>query len=807
MKISLNWLQQFLSLPESPEQLAQILTDCGLEVESVETIDAVPGGLQGLVVGQVLTCDRHPDADKLSLTTVDVGEPEPLAIVCGAPNVAAGQKVIVARVGATLHPTSGEPFVIKKAKIRGAASEGMICAEDEIGLGSSHNGIMVLTTTLPNGTPAATYFNVEPDYRFEIGLTPNRADAASHWGVARDLKAVLGRELKLPGVEKFSVDNTVHPVFVDVQAPEACPRFCGVTIDGVKVGPSPEWLRKRLEAIGLRPINNLVDATNYVCHELGQPLHAYDWYRLAGQKIIVKTLPRGTEFITLDGVKRLLAEDDLMICDAEKPVGIAGVLGGLESGIQDRTTRVFLEVAQFESGSIRRTALRHGLKTDASFRFERGTDPNAKLYALKRAALLIQEIAGGKITSEVVDTHPQPFKNHQIELSYRNIDRLIGQKLDRQRIREILTSLDIKTWNESAEGFTASVPPYRVDVLREADIIEEILRIYGLNNIALADHLRTDFLAHFPEPARDRERQQFKLSQLLAGTGFQEIFTNSLTKPVYAEKLAGSLPGTNVEILNKLSEDLGVLRQSMLFSGLEALAHNVNRRQRDLKFFEFGKTYHKIEGAYVERAHLALYLTGQAVAETWQQPGRPVVFHDLAGAISGILRKFNLTGYETQDVAPGGAWAYGLTYLVGRKPVVSFGLVRADLLKVVDLRQPVFFADFDWDALQEAYSGEITFQEISKFPEVRRDLSLVLDGSVTFRQIEQVARKTERSLLRHLNVFDVYEGENLGAGKKSYSVSFILQDFDQTLTDQHIDRTMQRLMDAFGQQLGAIIRK
>jgi phenylalanyl-tRNA synthetase beta chain len=806
MKISLNWLQQFLSLPEPPDQLAQILTDCGLEVESVERIDAVPGGLQGLVVGQVLTCERHPDADKLSLTTVDVGTDQPLPIVCGAPNVATGQKVIVALVGTELHPFNGEPFVIKKAKIRGAMSEGMICAEDEIGLGSNHAGILVLNTTLPNGTPAAKYFNVEPDYCFEIGLTPNRADAASHWGVARDLKAVLGRDLKLPGVEKFSVDNTVHPIFVDVRNPEACPRFCGVTLDGVKVGPSPEWLRKRLEAVGLRSINNIVDVTNYVCHELGQPLHAYDWSKLAGQKIVVQTLPAGTEFVTLDGVRRTLAAADLMICDAERPVGIAGVLGGLDSGVQDSTTRVFLEVAQFDAGTIRRTAMRHGLKTDASFRFERGTDPNAKLFVLKRAALLIQEVAGGKITSEIVDTHPQPFKYFQIELSYRNIDRLIGQKLDRQRIRDILTSLDIKTWNESAEGFTASVPPYRVDVLREADIIEEILRIYGLNNIALADHLRTDFLAHFPEPARDTERQQFKLSQLLAGAGYQEIFTNSLTKPGYAAQLGESVPGEAVEILNKLSEDLGVLRQSMLFSGLEALAHNINRRQRDLRFFEFGKTYHRLDGRYLERPHLALYLTGNAAGETWQQQTRPVAFHDLRGTVQRIFQKLNLTGYDVQDAAPGGAFAYGLTYLLNRQPVVTLGQVRPDLLKAADVRQPVFFADFDWEVLQKAYTGEITYREISRYPEVRRDLSLVLDRAVTFRQVEQVAHRSERNLLRNLNVFDVYEGEKVGAGKKSYSVSFILQDFNQTLTDQQIDRTMQRLMDAFRDQLGAVIR-
>ncbi|MCY7350189.1 MAG: phenylalanine--tRNA ligase subunit beta [Cytophagaceae bacterium] len=831
MKISLDWLRQYITLPETPDEVAALLTGSGLEVESVDPLEAIPGGLEGVVIGQVLTCEKHPDADKLSITTVDVGGPEPLPIVCGAPNVAAGQKVVVATVGTTLHPTStvekpaagtpaagtpGEPFQIKKAKIRGAVSEGMICAEDEIGLGTSHAGILVLTTDLPNGTPAAKYFGLEADFRLEIGLTPNRADAASHVGVARDLKALLGREIHLPAVDAFRVEGHQFPIQVTVGDSTACPRFCGVTIDGLKVGSSPEWLQKRLRAIGLNPINNVVDVTNFVNHELGQPLHAYDWQAIKGQQIIVRYAPEGSVFTTLDGVERKLSAQDLMICNAEAPMGIGGIFGGKTSGVQPETTRVYLECAYFAPESIRRTAQRHGLKTDASFRFERGTDPNAKLYALKRAALLIQEVAGGKIASEVLDFYPQPVKNLQIECTYRNIDRLIGKKLGQVRIRTILESLDIRVWQETTEGFTASVPPYRVDVQREADVVEEILRIYGLNNVELSPGLRTDFLAQFPE--KDANQLQYRTTQLLAGVGFQEIFTNSLTKPAYATALpAEALPGENVQILNALSEDLSVMRQTMLFSGLEALAFNINRRQRDLKFFEFGKTYHKraaipTVGAptgtkYLERQHLVLFLTGNASAETWQQASRPVAFHDAVSAVSHVLTRLNVRQFDTQDVTIPGPFAYGLTYLINKKEVVSLGLVKNTLTKLTDLKQPVFYVDFDWDYLFKLASTDVVFQEIPKFPEVRRDLSLVLDKTVSFREIRQLAEKYERNLLRSVNVFDVYEGQNIGADKKAYAVSFVLQDAGQTLTEPQIDRAMQRLMAGFEKELGAVIRK
>lgn len=827
MKISLDWLRQYISLPESPDEIAGLLTGSGLEVEAIDPLEAIPGGLEGVVIGQVLTCQKHPDADKLSLTTVDVGGPEPLSIVCGAPNVAAGQKVVVATVGAKLYPTSTagsptEPFVIKKAKIRGAVSEGMICAEDELGLGTSHAGILILNTDLINGTPAAKYFGLEPDFRLEIGLTPNRADAASHVGVARDLKALLGRDMHLPGVDAFRVDSHHFPIQVTVEDPAACPRFCGVTIDGVKVGPSPEWLQKRLRAIGLNSINNVVDVTNFVNHELGQPLHAYDWRAIEGQQIIVRYAPEGTLFTTLDGVERKLSARDLMICNAETPMGIGGIFGGKTSGVQPETTRVYLECAYFAPEVIRRTAQRHGLKTDASFRFERGTDPNAKLYALKRATVLIQEVAGGKIASEVTDFYPHPAKNLQIECTYRNIDRLIGKKLGNVRIRNILESLDIRVWQETTEGFTASVPPYRVDVQREADVVEEILRIYGLNNVELSPGLRADFLAQFSE--KSANQVQYRITQLLAGVGFQEVFTNSLTKPAYAAALpADALPGKTIQILNALSEDLSVMRQTLLFSGLEALAFNVNRRQRDLKFFEFGKTYHKraaspvVDGAptigaptdtkYLERQHLALFLTGNAHAETWQRASRPVAFHDAVSAINHVLTRLNVGPVDTQEASPNGPFAYGLTYSVNKKEVVSAGLVKSTLTKLVDLKQPVFYADFDWDYLFKLANTEVVFQEIPKFPEVRRDLSLVLDRQVSFQEIRQFAEKYERSLLRSVNVFDVYEGESLGVGKKAYAVSFVLQDAGQTLTDPQIDRVMQRLMAGFEKELGAVIRK
>ncbi|GAB4020904.1 phenylalanine--tRNA ligase subunit beta [Spirosoma koreense] len=810
MEVSYKWLQEFIDLPELPEEVGKILTSTGLEVEGVEKIEAIPGGLEGVVIGEVLTCTKHPDADKLSLTTVDVGTDQPLSIVCGAPNVAAGQKVVVALVGATLHPSSGEPFQIKKAKIRGAASEGMICAEDEIGLGTSHAGIMILDTQLPNGTPAARYFNLEADYQIAIGLTPNRIDAASHFGTARDLKAALKRPLRLPSVDAFAVHSTDLTLDVRVEATEACPRYTGLTISGLTVGESPDWLKQRLLSIGLKPINNVVDITNFVCHDLGQPLHAFDADKIAGGQVLVKTLPEGTPFTTLDGVERRLTATDLMICDAEKPMCIAGVFGGQYSGVSATTTRIFLESAYFSATSVRKTAQHHGLKTDASFRFERGTDPNMPLFALKRAALLLGEVAGGIVSSDVTDIYPVPVEPFRVPMRYRNIDRLIGIQIDHAEIQRILASLDIQVEPASDDhDFIAIVPPYRVDVTREADVIEEILRIYGLDNVPLSVTLTADSLSEFPKT--DPDQWQSRVGQLMAANGFYEILTLSLTRPAYHDAIRPTLPGEDVVLLNPLSEELSVMRQSLLFSALETLVYNTNRRQKELKFFEFGKVYHKVkleDGStrYTERMRLSLAMVGNQEAESWLQKGRSVAYHDLATAVQRILNLFRIKSFDTQP-ADTTLFQYGLTYLVNKKPLVSLGLIQPRLAKVVDLKQPVFYADFDWQALLKLATGKTRYEEVSRFPEVRRDLSLVLDKRITFEQINRLARQTERKLLRTINVFDVYEGENLGNDKKAYSVSFMLQDSAQTLTDVTIDKTMQRLMAAFEQELGAVIRK
>lgn len=807
MKISLNWLKQFIEINEGPEQLDTMLTDTGLEVESIERHDAIPGGLQGFVVGEVLTCERFMVKEKqLSLTTVDVGAEQPAQIVCGAANVDAGQKVIVATVGTTLYDKEGKPlFEIGSRKTYGHLSEGMICAEDEIGLGTSHDGILILDTDLPNGTPAANYFNLESDQLIEIGLTPNRADAASHVGVARDIKAVTGRTLTMPSVDAFKVDNNNFPIELLVEDSVACPRFCGVTIDGVTVGESPEWLRKALTTIGLRSINNIVDITNYICHGLGQPMHAYDWSAIKGQKVIVKTLPTGTKFTTLDEVERTLADTDLMVCNAEEPMGIAGIFGGTTSGIKNETTRVYLEVAYFDPTVVRKTAQRHSLKTDASFRFERGTDPNMKLYALKYAALLIQEIAGGVVASEVTDFYPNPIADVEIPVLYKNVNRLIGKQLAQDLVKNILTSLDIQVTEETNEGFLAIVPPYRVDVTREADVIEEVLRIYGFQQVALSAHLGTEYLSHFP--AKDRDKLQLKLTQLLASTGFHEIITNSLTKPAYTDLIKNDVKGDNVEILNKLSEDLAVMRRTMVFSGLEVLAYNINRRQRDLRLFDFGKTYHKINGKYVEKRHLALFVTGNTESETWQMKSQKAGFHTLANAVNTVLYRLGFKDFQTKPIETSDTFEYGITYSINKKECVSLGMVKQKLTKATDIKQAVFYADIDWDYLFKQYKEVVAFVELPKFPEVRRDLSLVLDNEVSFDQIQKIARQYEKALLRQINVFDVYQGDNLGAGKKSYSVSFILQDLEQTLTDKIIDKTMERLIAAFEKEAGAVIRK
>jgi phenylalanyl-tRNA synthetase beta chain len=806
MKISLNWLKQYIDLPESANEIEKLLTRSGLEVEFIEEVQAIPGGLRGFVVGEVLTCERFEVKDKkLSLTTVDIGAETPSTIVCGAANVDAGQKVIVATIGTTLYDKDGKPsFTIDKRKVYGQPSEGMICAEDEIGIGTSHDGILVLDTDLPNGTPAAKYFNIEPDYIFEIGLTPNRADAASHIGVARDLRALLDRPLQWPSVEGFASKKDTILVDVRVENTEACPRFCGISIDGVKVGPSPDWLRQRLEAIGLNPINNVVDVTNFICHELGQPMHAYDANELAGNQIIVRTLPEGTTFITLDKVERKLSATDLMVCDAEKPVGIAGVMGGLHSSIKETTTRIFLEVAYFSADWIRKTGQRYGLKTDASFRFERGTDPNLKLYTLQRAALLIQEVAGGEIVSAVTDIYPQPIGNFEFGVTYKNINRLIGKELGNEYIQKTLRSLDIEISHETPEGFRVSVPPYRVDVQREADIVEEILRIYGIDNIELSDNLNTDFLAQFPEP--DPNTVQSKITSLLAGKGFHEILTNSLTKPSYIQQFPEVANGESVEILNYLSEDLKVMRQTLLFSGLEVLAYNINRRQKDLKAFEFGKIYYKKDDKYVEKKRLAIFLTGDRHTESWLGKSEAVTFHDLAAVIQQLLHRMqvkNMDSVETDN----SVCSYGLSYQVNKREIVSLGLLKPAVTKAADIKAPVFYADVDWEYLLKQYNPKVVFAEIPKFPEVRRDLSLVIDKTLSFKEIKALAERTERKLLKAVNVFDVYEGPTLGEGKKSYSVSFTLQDETQTLTDAVIDKTMQRLIQLYERELGAVIRK
>ena len=824
MDISYNWLGEYIDLPETPEEVGKRLTNTGLEVESIEKIDAVPGGLDGVVIGEVLSCTKHPDADKLSLTTVDVGTAEPVSIVCGAPNVAAGQKVVVALVGAVLYPMGGagspaEPFQIKKAKIRGVASEGMICAEDELGLGQSHDGIMVLTTDMPNGAPAAAYFNLEADYRISIGLTPNRIDAASHMGVARDLAAATEWPMheQSSKIDAFSVDNEDLTIPVTVENPDACPLYLGVTISNLTVAESPDWLKRRLVAIGLKPINNIVDVTNYVCHDIGQPLHAFDADKISGHKVIVKTLPEGTPFVTLDGVERKLTATDLMICDAEKPMCIAGVFGGQHSGVTTQTARIFLESAYFSPASIRKTAQHHGLKTDASFRFERGTAPTSPIWGLMRAAVLLRELAGGVISSDVVRAESDEYAAladfRRVPMRYRNIDRLIGIPLDRQLMHDILDRLGIISEApdepDSGADFMALVPPYRVDVTREADVIEEILRIYGLDNVPLSPVLAAESLSEFPKV--DPDQWQSRVGQALAANGFHEILTLSLTRPAYNDAIRPTLFGADVTLLNPLSEDLSVMRQTLLFSALETLVYNANRRQRDLKTFELGKVYAKTvrddsSTKYTEQPRLSLAIMGSQPAESWRQKARPTEYHDMATAVQRVLDLFRIKTYDTQP-ADTTLFQYGLTYLVNKKPLVSLGMVQPKLAKLVDLKQPVFYADFDWAALLKLADGKVRYQEVPRFPEVRRDLSVVVDRSVSFAQISQLASQTERKLLRSLNVFDTYEGETLGADKKSYSVSFLLQDATQTLTDATIDKTMQRLISAFERELGAVIRK
>lgn len=808
MRISYNWLKQFIKLDWNSEDTAALLTDLGLEVEGVDKYESLKGGLEGVVVGHVLTCVPHPNADRLRVTTVDLGEGTPVQIVCGAPNVAAGQKVAVATIGTKLYDKEGVAFEIKKGKIRGEESHGMICAEDELGLGEGHDGIMILSEDLKPGTPASKVFNIETDEVFEIGLTPNRADAMSHLGVARDLRAGLIQkninhtELITPSVSKFKVEKRTLKIDIKVEDNKLAPRYCGVSISGITVKASPSWLQNRLKAIGLTPKNNVVDVTNYVLHELGQPLHAFDAAKIKGGKVTVKTVAAGTKFVTLDDVERTLHEEDLMICDDNGPMCIAGVFGGKNSGVTENTTAIFLESAYFNPVSIRKTAKRHTLSTDASFRFERGIDPTITEYALKRAALLIQEVAGGEITSDVIDLYPKKIEDFSVLLNFNNVTKIIGQELSKETIKKILVSLDIKVNSVSDAGLGLTIPAYRVDVQREIDVIEEILRVYGYNNINFTQKLNASI-------SNSSRTEDYKVQNIIANQlvslGFNEMMANSLTSPEYV-KLSDKLKEEfNVLMLNPLSNDLSAMRQSLLFSGLEAISFNINRKRSDLKLFEFGKSYHKLPSGYEENKHLTLFVTGNRLMENWTTPQQPSDFFLFKGYVTGILSRLGIEKTSTQPL-DNDIFAEGTSLSVGKDIIVELGTVKKSILKHFDIKQEVLFADFNWGAILKLLSTKIKFVEIPKYPEVRRDLALLLDQSVAFDQIFAIAKQTEKSLLKDVNLFDVYEGNNLPEGKKSYAVSFTIQDNSKTLTDVQIDKIMQKLQANFEKELGATLR-
>ncbi|MBN8643375.1 MAG: phenylalanine--tRNA ligase subunit beta [Flavobacteriales bacterium] len=807
MRISYNWLKQFLKIELPSEETSAMLTDLGLEVEIVEPFQSVKGGLLGIVVGEVMTCEKHPDADRLKVTTVNLGDGTPVQIVCGAPNVAVGQKVPVATIGTKLYDKDGNEFEIKKGKIRGQESHGMICAEDELGLGDSHDGIMVLDKKIKPGTTLAEVLKIENDEVFEIGLTPNRADAMSHYGVARDLRASLllknkNVELITPSVSAFRVDKRTLKIDVDVVDSKLAPRYCGVTISGVKVKPSPEWLQNRLKSIGLTPKNNIVDVTNYVLHDFGQPLHAFDASKING-KVIIKTVAAGTKFVTLDDIERTLHEEDLMICDENGPMCIAGVFGGKNSGVSDSTTSIFLESAYFNPISIRKTAKRHGLSTDASFRFERGIDINLTDYALKRAAMLIQEVAGGEITSDPVDFYPKKIEDFAVFLNFDKARKIIGQDLPKETIKKILASLDIKVNSVTDAGLGLIIPSYRVDVQREIDVIEEILRVYGYNNIEFSKKLNAT-VANSPRN-EDYKIQNIVASQLNSN-GFHEMMANSLTTPDYIKLSAMLKEDYNVNILNPLSNDLSVMRQSLLFSGLEAISYNINRRNSDLKLFEFGKSYHKLLSGNTEKKHLTLFLSGNRSGESWTNTAvKPTDFFLFKGYINAILTRLGLTKTVSKPVESD-IFAEGIAIASGNDTLVEFGIIKKSILKEFDIKQEVLFADFNWDLVLKLISLKIKFQDISKYPEVRRDLALLVDEKVSFESIYNIANQTEKSLLKEVNLFDVYQGKNLPEGKKSYAVSFVIQDATKTLTDAQIDKTIGKIKQNLETELGASLR-
>ncbi|WP_456424343.1 phenylalanine--tRNA ligase subunit beta [Lutibacter sp.] len=808
MKISYNWLKQFLKIDWEAKKTGELLTDLGLEVEGIETVESIKGSLEGVVIGKVLTCEQHPNADRLKVTTVDLGNGKPVQIVCGAPNVASGQTVPVVTVGSTLYDDKGKGFKIKKSNIRGEESFGMICAEDELGLGSSHDGILVLDNAIKAGTKAAEVFNIESDEVFEIGLTPNRADAMSHFGVARDLRAgLLHKEIALelisPSVSDFRVDDRTLKFDVEVENIDKAPRYVGVTISELTVKDSPEWLQTKLKAIGLTPINNIVDVTNYVLHELGQPLHAFDTARFRGQKVIVKTLPSGTKFTTLDGVERKLHEEDLMICNGnEEPMCIAGVFGGLDSGVTNNTTSIFLESAYFNPVTIRKTAKRHALNTDASFRFERGIDPNITKYALKRATNLILEVAGGKVSSEIVDLYPTKIEDYQVFLSYEKMDRLIGAKIPRETVKNILASLDIKFNSVTDGGIGLTVPSYRVDVTREADVIEEILRVYGYNNVEFSHKLNTSIsFSDF-----NHVKIENVVATQLISQGFNETMANSLTKSDYISLTEMLKEEHNVAMLNPLSSDLGVMRQSLLFSGLESIIYNINRKNNSLKFFEFGKTYHKFESGYSEQKHLTLFITGKRTKDSWNITQKKSDFFYLKGIVTALLQRLGIQKTKT-TLTKNDVFSEGITLSLGKTKLVDLGVVNYTILKEFGIKQEVLYADFNWEnILKVGGKSKVKVSELSKFQAVKRDFALLVDEKVTFSEIYNLAFQAEKKLLKEVDLFDVYEGDKLEKGKKSYAVSFLIQDKNKTLNDKQIDKIMQKLQQTFEKNIGAILR-
>jgi len=815
MKISYNWLKDFISIDSEPEKLSAILTDIGLEVEGIEEYTEVKGGMQGFVIGEVLSCSKHPNADKLSLTTVDIGNENSLNIVCGASNVKAGQKVVVATTGTEIK-SGDNSFTIQKTKIRGEVSEGMICAEDEIGIGTNHAGIMVLDPKALPGTQASDYFKIYRDTVFEIGLTPNRIDAASHFGTARDIAAFFSLqktiELKKPFLVDLKQDNDRLKVDVEIEDMVGCRRFTGVTITEINIVPSPKWLQNRLRAIGLTPINNIVDITNYVLHELGQPLHAYDADKLHDNKIIVKRLPEGTKFITLDEEERSLSNQDVMVCDGKVPVCIAGVFGGLDSGITENTKNIFLESAYFDPVFVRRTARRHGLNTDSSFRFERGVDPQITTIALKRAALLIRDISGGKISSELIDVHPSPIEPWKIDMLYSHIDRLIGKKLEKVLIKSILKTLDILVINEGRDKLTVQIPPYRIDVTREADVIEEILRIYGYNNVEFSNKLN---ISVSPVIKPDNEMWVNNVSEYLTYSGFTEIMSNSLTKKDYYKHLKILPIERLVPVLNPLSTDLEVMRQTLLFGGLEAIARNINHKNPNLRLYEFGRIYSLRDRDlstlknFMEQPVFGLFLTGDKEEQSWALKEEATSFYQLKAYFTNILKllsidisQFTLQVLDSEkDIFSG-----GLEYTFNNKTLIRAGLVNAYILESFEIEQEVFFAEMYWDDLLMLLKSEKTFKELPKFPEVRRDLALLLDEHIQYSQIEKLAFESGDKLLKRIGMFDYYKGKNIPAGKKSYAVSFFLQDLNKTLTDKEIDRIMKKIAKSLVNQLNAELR-